>query len=163
MLAKTQRVEDNFVAMPEKEAPEKNYMGKTIEKVTVKNFGDILDHSKGVIKEDGIRTVEIEAVVDTGAAYLCLPPAIIEKLGLFYSHARGVNTANGKVKRRIFHGAVIVIQGRDIQMQVMENDATTPALIGYLVLEAMDFVVDPKSQKILPNPAHDGKWVIDLY
>lgn len=154
---------DSFTPMPEKKALMGNSMGKPLEKVTVKNFGDILNYSQGKIKEDEIRAVEIEALVDTGAAYLCLPPAVIEKLGLLYSHTRGVNTANGKVERRIFYGAVIIIQGRDIQMQVMENDATTPPLIGYLVLEAMDFVVDPEFQKILPNPAHDGKWVIDLY
>lgn len=48
-------------------------------------------------------------------------------------------------------------------MDVMENDATPPPLIGYLVLETMDLVVDTKSQKIMPNPEHDGKWVMDLY
>jgi clan AA aspartic protease len=138
-------------------------MGKTLEKVTVKNFGDIVLLSKGMIGEDEIREVEVEALVDTGAAFFCLPPGEIEKLGLLYSHTREVTTANGKVGRRIFGGAVIIIQGRDIEMQVMENDAVTPPLIGYLILEAMDFVVDPKSQKILPNPAHDGKWIIDLY
>lgn len=138
-------------------------MGKTLEIVNVKNYGDILMQKQGMIKEDEIRSVEIEAVVDTGAAYLCLPPAEIEKLGLMYSHSREVSTANGSVKRRIFYGAIIIIKERDIQMQVMENDEDTPPLIGYLVLEAMDFVVDTKSQKVIPNPAHDGKWIIDLY
>jgi len=138
-------------------------MGKTVEMVIVKNFGDILKKSEGLLKEDEIRTVEVEAVVDTGAAYLCLPPDEIRVLGLLYSHTREVKTANGRVKRRIFSGAVIIIQGRDIEMQVMENDVTTPLLIGYLVLETMDFVVDTKSQKLIPNPEHDGKWVMDLY
>lgn len=101
--------------------------------------------------------------MDTDAAYLCLPPDVIERLGLLYSHTQEVTTANGLVKRRIFNGAIIIIQDRDIQMQVMENDVTTPPLIGYLVLEIMDFVVDTKSQRIIPNPEHDGKWVMDLY
>ncbi|MFH0774339.1 MAG: retroviral-like aspartic protease family protein [bacterium] len=138
-------------------------MGKTVEKVIVKNFGDVFLHSEGKAPEDEIRTVEIEALVDTGAAYLCLPPDVIERLGLLYSHTRGVTTANGRVERRIFYGAIIIIQDRDIEMQVMENDATTPPLIGYLVLETMDLVVDVKSQRIIPNPEHDGKWVMDLY
>ena len=137
-------------------------MGKTVEKVIVKNFGDILKQSEGLLNENEIRTVNVEAVVDTGAAFLCLPPDVIAKLGLLYSHSREVITANGQVSRRIFNGAVIIIQGRDIQMQVMENDATTPPLIGYLVLETMDFVVNSELQKITPNPEHDGKWVMDL-
>ncbi|MBU1599066.1 hypothetical protein KKG61_03010, partial [bacterium] len=104
-------------------------MGRTVEKVIVKNFGDIVLHSKGIAKEDEIRTVEIEGVVDTGVAYLCLPPVVIERLGLLYSHTREVTTANGRVKRRIFNGAIIIIQDREIEMQVMENDVTTPPLI----------------------------------
>jgi predicted aspartyl protease len=138
-------------------------MGKTFEKVTIKNFVDIAMHSKGIIKEDEIRIVKTEALVDTGAAYLCLPPGDIEKLGLVHSTIKEVTTANGKVNRRIFYGAVIIIKDREIEMQIMENNVGTPPLIGYLVLEAMDFLVDSKSQRIIPNPAHEGKWIIDLY
>jgi len=140
-----------------------NIMGKTTEKVIVKNFGDILMLDKGLIKKNEIRSTEIEAIVDTGAAYLCLPPNVIDKLGLLSSHSRKVTTANGNVERRIFSGAVILILGRDIEMQVMENDATTPPLIGYLVLETMDLIVDTRSKKLIPNPEHDGNWVMDLY
>jgi predicted aspartyl protease len=59
----------------------------------------------------------------------------------------------------VFGGATITIQRRQIEMNVMENDEITPPLIGFLVLEDMDFVVDPTAQKLIPNPAHDGKWV----
>ncbi|GMT50347.1 MAG: hypothetical protein IEMM0008_1886 [bacterium] len=138
-------------------------MGKVTEKVKVRNYGDILKHDEGLIKESLIRSIELEAVVDTGAAYLCLSPDSVKQLGLRLSHSRGVITANGKVERRIFHGAEITIQGRTIEMQVMENDRTTLSLIGYLVLQAMDFVVEPRSERIIGNPEHDGEWIIDLY
>ena len=92
-----------------------------------------------------------------------LPPLVIESLGLRYSHSRSVRTANGIVERRIFHGAYITIKGRYEQMSVMENDQQTPALIGVLILEALDFVVDPKSEALSPNPASEGKWMADLY
>lgn len=45
----------------------------------------------------------------------------------------------------------------------MENNDDIPTLIGYLLLEAFDFVVAPKAQGVIPNPAHEGKWVADLY
>ena len=35
-------------------------------------------------------------------------------------------------------------------MSVMESDETTPPLVGYVVLEVLDFVVDPKSQESSP-------------
>jgi len=138
-------------------------MGKIKEKVLVKNYVDIAKASEDLIQEDAIRSIEIEAIADTGAAFLCLPPNVIEKLGLLYSHSRRIITANGEAKRRIFSVASITIQDRETRMNVMENDQTTPALIGYLVLEDLDLVPDPKSQKLIPNPEHDGKWITDLF
>ena len=142
---------------------EESTMGRTTEKVTVQNLRDIFRVDDEEITPDEMRTVEIDAIVDTGAAYLCLPPKVIEELGLRFSHSRQVRTANGIVERRLFTGAVITIQGRNDQMSVMENDESTPPLIGYLVLEMFDFVVDPKSQRLIPNPANDGKWITDMF
>lgn len=138
-------------------------MGRTMEKVKVKNYVDVFQASKGLLPEDQIRTVEVDAVVDTGATYLCLPPSVIEQLGLLYSHSSSVTTANGDVERRIFSAADITIRDRVVRMDVMENDEKTPALIGYLVLEALDFVVNPRTQGLMGNPEHDGKWIVDLY
>jgi predicted aspartyl protease len=139
-------------------------MGRTSEKVLIKNFGDIFLAENGYIKPSEIRFVEIDAIVDTGAAYLCLQPKIIKELGLHFSHATPVKTGNGSLDLKIFYGAEITIKERAIQMQVMESkDDNVPALIGYLVLETMDWVVDPKSQKIIGNPINDGKWIVDMY
>ncbi|MBM2816456.1 MAG: hypothetical protein HW421_3218 [Ignavibacteria bacterium] len=139
-------------------------MGKTSEKVTVKNLFDISDATKGIIKESEIRCIEIDAIVDTGAAYLCLPPKVIKELGLTFAFSKPVRTGNGSLELRIFRSAEIIIKDRSIIMQVMENkDDNVPALIGYLVLEEMDWVVDTKSQEIIGNPKNDGKWIIDMY
>ena len=138
-------------------------MGRVTEKVRIENTYDRYDASKDRISESEIRTVELNALVDTGAAYLCLPPDVVARLGLSFSHTAPVSTANGKVERRIFRGAEIGIRERNVQMQVMENDEETPALVGYLILEALDFVVNPKTQGLMGNPEHDGKWMVDLY
>jgi len=137
-------------------------MGTVTETVTLKNFVDMVNSSKSLIPQESVKTVKIEAIVDTGAAFLCLPPVVIQELGLLYIRSRQVVTANGIVSRRIFGGALITIQEREIQMEVMENDELTPPLIGYLVLEDMDLLVDVKGQKLIPNPAHEGKWITDL-
>lgn len=139
-------------------------MGRTSEKVLISNYDDIVLSNNGYIEPNQRRSVEIEAIVDTGAAYLCLPPNIIEELGLTYAFSKPVRTANESLELRIFYGAEITIKDRTIQMQVMENiDEKVPALIGYLVLETMDWVVDPNSQAIMGNPLNDGKWIIDMY
>jgi len=142
---------------------ENKVVGRTTENVLLKNFGDIYMVERKALAESGVRSIEVEAIVDTGATYLCLPPSVIEELGLIYSHTMQIITANGSVQRRIFSGAQIRIRDRHTEMPVMENEPATPPLIGYMVLEALDFLVDPKSQALIPNPEHDGKWVAELY
>jgi clan AA aspartic protease len=139
-------------------------MGKTLEKVFIRNDDDTVLSKNGYIKPNQIRSVEIEALVDTGAAYLCLPPKIIKELGLRFAFSKPVRTGNGSLELNIYRGAEIIIKDRSIVMQVMESkDDSVPALIGYLVLEEMDWVVNPKTQEIMGNPLNDGKWVIDMY
>ena len=139
-------------------------MGRTLEKVLIKNDDDIFSAEKGYILPNQIRCVEIEALVDTGASYLCLPPKVIKELGLRFAKSTPVKTGSGIYDLRIFKGAEITIKDRTIEMQVMENiNDNVPPLIGYLVLEMMDWVVDPKNQTIMGNPLNDGKWVMDMY
>ena len=138
-------------------------MGRTVEKVRIRNYLDVFQASKGLLSEDQIRTAAIEAVVDTGATYLCLSPSVIERVGLECSRSVNLQTANGGVERRIFSLAEITVKDRTIQMDVMENDEHTSPLVGYLVLEALDLVVNPRTQKLTGNPEHEGKWVADLY
>ena len=138
-------------------------MGRTTTKVKIENFVDIFRASLGEINKDDVRSVEVDAIVDTGASHLCLPPEVIDQLGLLYNNTRRVNTANGNVERRVFSGAIATIMGRGEQVSVMENDATTPPLVGYLVLETLDYVVDPKSQRLIPNPEHGDEWIADMY
>jgi predicted aspartyl protease len=87
---------------------------------------------------------------------------MIQKLGLVKQKEKDVRTANGVVKRGIYSPVSITIFDRDANLDVMElPDDGTPPLLGYLALEAMDLLVDSKEQKLIVNPANDGKWVID--
>ena len=49
----------------------------------------------GKIKENKVRRADVELLVDTGAAMLCLTPKVIEALGLHKLHERQVITGNG--------------------------------------------------------------------
>ena len=138
-------------------------MGQTTEKVIVKNVYDMFRAADGLIAKDAIRVVEVDAIVDTGATHLCLPPKAIEELGLMFSYSTAVTAANGEVPRRIFNGAYVTIQERSVEMEVMESDKTTPPLIGFLILAALDFVVDPKLKQLIGNPRHGGRRIVDLY
>jgi hypothetical protein len=36
-------------------------------------------------------------------------------------------------------------------------------LIRFIPLEMLDFVVDPRGQRLIGNPDHGGEWMIDMY
>ncbi len=138
-------------------------MGRTFEKLIVRNYVDEVKSSEELIPREKVRQIEVDAIVDTGATYVCLSRRDIEALGLPYHESASIKTANGKSTSRTFEGAKVELKGRSFVTEVMENDEDSPAIIGSLLLDALDFVVDPQSQQVIPNPAHEGKWVVDCY
>jgi hypothetical protein len=54
------------------------------------------------------------------------------------------------------------ILGRQHLGEVMEIHDDVPTLVGYIPLENLDLVVDPKSGQVTPNPASGGDYALDL-
>jgi predicted aspartyl protease len=133
-------------------------MGRILTDLKVSNFGDILTNW------EKIRTIEIkDALVDTGAAMLNLHIDQINELGLMFLRKVRVKTANGTVERNIYGVARVEIQGRESEFDVLEVPDDVPVLVGYIVLEQLDLVPDTSSRRLIPNPAHNGEYAIDLY
>jgi predicted aspartyl protease len=140
----------------------KKEMGKIIQTARLLNSVDAGEALTGKRPAQTIRQVEVELLVDTGAAMLCLTPKLIETLGLHKLHERDVITGNGLVKRAVYEPVRIQIQDREADMNVMEVPTGTPLLLGYLVLEALDLYPNPKKRVLEGNPQYDGKMVTDL-
>jgi len=140
-------------------------MGRVLQKALVQNSRDVLNFQDGLIKEADIKSLEVEFMVDTGAAFICLPTAMIKQLGLLKQSTRRAKTANGTVDRDIYSPIKITIRDRDANLDVMEipEGIEAPPLLGYLALEVLDLYVDAKAQTLTGNPATDGKMYIDLF
>ena len=117
-------------------------MGKIVEKVKLTN---LFDESK---------SVELEAVVDTGATMLVLPQDVVDRLGLRKIRDARVRYANNRTELKEIYGVVTIeIQGRTGNFDVLAEEAGSQPLIGQVVLEVLDLVVDPKARKLIPNPS----------
>jgi len=138
-------------------------MGRVMVKIQAENATDVVRAAAGEIPQNRVRRIEIDALVDTGATLLCLPKSQIDELGLTLREIRRATTANGDVDRGIYQVVNLTLLGRTCSIDVMELPEGTPPLVGYLALENLDLVIDPKSQNVMPNPAHEGKFVMDLY
>jgi len=137
-------------------------MGKIIQQATLQNTADVGAVQAGYLEASQIRSVNLELLVDTGAAMLCLPSNMIEQLGLFKTHERPAITANGEVVASVYSPVRLLIKERETDMNVMELPMGTPPLLGYLPLEALDLYPNLQRQTLEGNPKYGGRMVMDL-
>ncbi len=138
-------------------------MGRIVTKIRVENLGDILLSERGALPHEQVRGVETDALVDTGATFLCLSSQIISELGLAYFETRVATTAVGRVERRIYQNARLTVMGRRCTIDVMELGDGVPALLGYVPLELLDLKPDVQQRALIPNLGTNDKAVADLY
>ncbi len=143
-------------------ARSKTKMGRTFVDVEVENFKDLEDRRAAGNGHVKVRKLKVRALVDTGSALLCLPAKAIRKLGLHRNRSTRVRTANGVVERGIYQAVQITILERQCLGEVMEIPEDVPPLLGFIPLESLDLVVNPKSNRVTHNPENGGKYTLDL-
>ncbi len=137
-------------------------MGKVVVKIKLTNY--VEEQLKKIkLLKGKPRSVEAEALVDTGATRLYLQSRVIRALGLRKEGEVVSRTTNGRRKRAIYQAARLDLMGRHGNFDVVEVDDDVPNLLGQVPLEVLDFVVDPKGQKLIPNPEHGGVQMSEEY
>jgi clan AA aspartic protease len=137
-------------------------MGKVVVTIKLTNLFDVALRSRQVSRRKP-RTVEVEALVDTGATRLYLKPSVIRKLGLVRVDAVRSNTTNGEVVRFKYEPVQLELLGRKENFDVIELPESVPNLLGQVPLAVLDLVVDSKGRKVIPNPAHGGEQMFVVY
>ena len=137
-------------------------MGKVVVKVKLTNLKDMFLKSAGA-RRSKPREVTVETLVDTGATRLYLKPSVIKRLGLQRVDTVRSQTTNGEAIRYKYEPVQLELMGRKENFDVIEVPENVPNLLGQVPLEVLDFVVDNKSQKLIPNPAHGGEQMTEEY
>jgi len=88
---------------------------------------------------------------------------MIQQLGLEPMFTRRVFTSVGPTEAAFLGTVRLTVQGRFCSTDVMEVPENAPPWIGQIPLENLDFVVDPRGQKLIGNPAHGGEHMFKLY
>ena len=97
--------------------------------------------------------MEVEVLVDTGAAFPALPEDIIERLGLVRLGEHVAETAEGTRRVELYWPAIILVEGRFAEAPVIKRPRGSTPLLGVVALEQMGFRVDQvtgRSVKGLP-------------
>ena len=126
-------------------------MGKVIEKVKITNYND------------PAKSIEVEAVIDTGATMVVLPQNIVDALGLKKVREAKVRYANNNVESKSIYGVVTIeIKGRSANLDVLAEAEGSQPLIGQVLLELLDLVVDPRTRTLIPNPQSPEMPMVEI-
>jgi predicted aspartyl protease len=135
-----------------------NGTGRFSVQFEVANHVDVIDAERGLLEPEKVRRLTLAGVVDSGATHLVLPEKAVIRLGL---RARGkvkVVYANHETARRDMVTNVHVnLLGRDGIFTAVVEPKRRMALIGAIVLEDLDLLVDCAHRRLLPR---DPRYVV---
>lgn len=143
---------------------EADTIGVVLVHALIENNRDVVAAEEGRLPPEQVRRIEVtDARVDTGATCVSMPLRLIDQLGLKRIKTVQARTTAGPWSFGIFEPVKLTIQDRDCEVRVAEVADNCPVLIGYIPLELLDFVVDPKNRRLIGNPDHGGEFMIDMY
>jgi predicted aspartyl protease len=138
-------------------------MGRVLTEATIENLRDLWDVERGLLPSDQERRITVtDALADTGATTLGLPTRLIRQLGLNKQYEKRAVSTTGISHVNVYDAVRLTIQGRYLSVDPMEVPDDVPVLIGQIPLEMLDLVVDTRSRRLIPNPAHGGEHILEL-
>ena len=125
-------------------------MGSVYAEITLTNAKDVDAVQLGVMGEDEIRSVEVKALVDTGAMTLVFNEEISRKLGLEHGELWESTLADGsKHMYERMEPVRIRYENRDTICIPTMVPGADEVLLGVIPLEDMDLIVDPRNEKLI--------------
>ena len=119
---------------------------------TIANYRDVVASEDGLLAPDQVRRVTLQGVVDTGATRLVLPESAVNQLGLIPSGQTTVRYADRRsATRSLIKNVSVELMGRQGVFTALVEPDRSDALIGAIVMEDLDFLVDCVTQTLQPR------------
>ena len=128
-------------------------MGRIIQKgVILRNHEDETLANRGFLKPEEVRQLTLDMIVDTGAFHVSLPQALVDQLGLpLIRDDLATMADNRKVPVKVHNDLTVIIGDRSSIVKCLAKPSS-PNLLGVLVLEDINYIIDPRNECIIPNP-----------
>ena len=128
-------------------------MGEVRARLVLENQSDRVLADAGHLEIGRIRRVELDALVDTGAIMTLLPQDVVEALGLPLDGKIIVTLANEEMielpRARLLS---LAFGDRQMDTDCLVGPPRCEPLLGQLVLERLDLIVDPVKHLVSPRP-----------
>lgn len=136
-------------------------MGRFSVEIELANNDDLARARAGDIPTDQVRRAHVRGMVDSGAAKLVLPESIVQQLGLRLAGKADVRYADGHVAERdMAQGVELTYAGRIGVFSAVVEPKRDSALIGAIVMEDLDLIVDFTKQRL--EPRDPGKIISEI-
>ena len=106
-----------------------------------------------VISADGSRAATVDALVDTGSTYTCLPASLLRELGIVPYRRIRSELADGSIVEDDLGIVSVRVQGIYTPTLVIFAAEGAPALLGAYTLEGALLAVNPVRQRLAPTYA----------
>ncbi|SRR5579871_1916077 len=131
-------------------------MGRFSVEIELANERDLGRLEDGVITPEQVRRATVRGLVDSGATRLVIPASVANQLGLKAKRSTKVRYANGQAEIKGIVSPIHLTYGnRDGVFDAIVEPNRDSALIGAIVLEALDLVVDCTNQRLTPRDPNE--------
>jgi clan AA aspartic protease len=130
-------------------------MGLVYADIELINGDDLSLLRRGHLKEDEVKRMTINVLVDSGALMLTINEEIKTQLGLQQVDARSAQLADGTLIEVPIVGPVEVrFANRRSSVDAMVLPGDAEPLLGAIPMEDMDVLVDTQRRRLIVNPEH---------
>ena len=130
-------------------------MGLVYAELVLINTVDVELAKRNIIGQEEIKSIRVNALVDSGAYNMCINEIIQSQLQLPFVEKRTVQLTNGEIETYDLVGPVTVkFKNRTTICNALVLPGDNEILLGAIPMEDMDVVIDPKRQTLEVHPDH---------
>jgi clan AA aspartic protease len=129
-------------------------MGQVHVQVVLINYREAVLARLGQFDVSQVHRYETEALIDTGAVQSVIPSAVADRLGLMRLRRTDAKYADGRVEE-VDLAEVVIVEMLGRQIEITPMVLGEHVLLGVMVLEGLDLMVDCHSNRLVPS---QGTW-----
>jgi len=148
-----------LIPVPKKETPKYdsgvNEMGLVYAEIDLTSIDDIVLNRRGFLDKDKIKQVRINALVDSGAYMLSINETVRAQLDLpFIEKQFGTLADESLIEVDVVGPVEVRFENRRTTVDAIVLQGDAEVLLGAILMEDMDVLIDPRQQKLVVNPKH---------
>ena len=129
-------------------------MGDVYVEIILENYKDRILSESGYLEPENIRSEKVKVLADSGSTMLVLPQDLVERLGLEIKKDKIIVTYTDerKEERPVARILMVKVGDRSMETDCVVNPPASEPLLGQIILERLDLLVDCKEGKLVPRP-----------